>query len=126
MSHLRAFVRSILLVEVVAVAGLLVAGAALEWIEVDRSYPGSFFSYQIEHLDCVPAWFVATLLLLSVNGVWLLKLAQVEGFFHTPQGNGWGTWGAVLPINPLKLHAVNLVAIPVIIGLFLIIRANLW
>jgi len=125
MSHIKSFVRGIILVEVAAVIGLLLAGAILEWIEADQPFPGSFFSYRIEHLDYVPAWFLAMLLLLSVNGIWLLKLAQLEGFFQTPQGGGWGTWGAVLPVNPLKLHAVNLVAIPVIMALFLVVRANL-
>ncbi len=126
MSHLRVFVRGIILVEVAAVIGLLLAGATLEWIEADRQYPGSFFSYRIAHLDSVPAWYIALLLLTAANGVWLLKLAQIEGMFHTPQGGGWGTWGAVLPVNPLKLHAVNLVAIPAIMALFFVVRANLW
>ena len=126
MRSLKAFVASILWVEVAAVAGLLLAGGALTWAE--RGGPGraSFFTYRVQHFDFLPAWFAATLMLAAINGFWMFRLASIEGSFYTPQNNGWGNWGASLPINPLRLFAINMIAIPAAIGLFLIVRAHGW
>lgn len=63
---------------------------------------------------------------MALNGIWMFRLANLEGRLHSPQGTGWGEWGAFVPINPLRLFAVNLVAIPALLGLFLIVRANHW
>jgi len=126
MRGLRTFVVSILWVEVAAVSGLLLAGAALTWAEHGGPCRETFFSYRIQHLDNLPAWFAATLILAAINGFWMFRLASIEGSFRTPQNSGWGDWGASLPINPLRLFAINLIAIPAALGLFLIIRAHCW
>ena len=126
MRGLRAFVGSVLWVEIAAISGLLVAGAVLTWAERDYRCGDTFFSYRIQHLDFLPAWFAATLMLMAINGLWMFRLANIEGVFHTPHRTGWGEYGASLPINPLRLFAVNLVAIPVALVLFLIARANCW
>jgi len=126
MTGLRTFVKSILIVEVAAIAGILIAGAVLTWAEKDHRYGDTFFSYQIHHLDDLPAWFAAVLMVMAVNGFWMFRLATLEGAFNTPHGSPWGRWGAWVPVNPLRLFAVNLIAIPVAIGLFMVIRANYW
>jgi hypothetical protein len=125
MRALRAFVTSIIWVEVFAVGGLLGAGTVLTWVEADYFHSATFFTYRIEHLDFLPAWFACTLALLAINGFWVFRLASVEGFFRTPR-RGWGEWGASVPINPLRLFAINLVAIPAAIALFIVMRANCW
>lgn len=126
MRGLKMFVKSILLVEVAAISGLLISGAILTWAEQGHRYGETFFTYRIQHLDYLPAWFAASLVLMAINGFWMFRLANIEGMFHTPRGNGWGEWGASLPINPLRLFAINLIAIPAALGLFLLIRANYW
>lgn len=127
MRPLRAFVKSVLWVEVAAVSGLLLTGAVLMWVEREQRCPEqNFFTYRIEHLDYLPAWFVMTLCLVAVNGFWMFRLSTIEGMFHTPHGSGWGQWGGSLPINPLRLFAINLVAIPAAIGVFLAMRATGW
>lgn len=127
MRPLRIFVKCILWVEVAAVSGLLLAGAILMWAEGDHRCPAqNFFTYRIEHMDYLPAWFVMTLGLMAVNGFWMFRLSTIEGMFRTPHGTGWGEWGAAFPVNPLRLFAINLIAIPAALGLFLVIRANCW
>jgi hypothetical protein len=127
MSALKAFIKGVLWVEAAAVVGLLMSGLILTWAESGHRYPGQgFFTYRIEHMDCLPAWFVMALALMAVNGFWMFRLATIEAFFRTPNGTGWGQWTASLPINPLRLFAINLVAIPAAIGIFLVIRAYGW
>jgi hypothetical protein len=126
MRNLKVFVKSILLVELAAVSGLLISGAILSWIEGNYHYGESFFTYRIQHLDFTPAWYAASLMLMAINGFWMFRLASIEGAVSTPQGSGWGQWSASFPVNPLRLFAVNLVAIPAAIALFMIIRANQW
>ena len=125
MSWVKSFVRSVLWVEVAAIVGLLFVGLMLTWGE-DARNGYSFFSYRIQHLDFIPAWFAGVLALMSVNGFWAFRLSVFEGAFNTPPRSGWGPWGASVPINPLRLFAINLVAIPVIIAAFLVIRSNAW
>ena len=126
MNGLKTFVKGILLVEFSAITGLLVSGAILTWTEQGSRYGETFFTYRIQHLDCLPAWFAASLMLMAINGFWMFRLASIEGMFHTPRGMGWGEWSASLPINPLRLFAINLIAIPAALVLFLILRANYW
>ena len=65
-------------------------------------------------------------MLMAINGFWTFRLANIEGSFHTPDRGGWGSYGATLPINPLRLFAITLVAIPAAIMLFLVTRAHCW
>lgn len=126
MSGLKTFVKSILWVEVAAIAGLLIAGATLTGVELGERHGETFFSYRIHHLDYLPAWFAASLMLMAINGFWMFRLANIEGMFHTPHGTAWGQWSASFPVNPLRLFAINLIAIPAALALFLITRANYW
>ncbi|MBK7670564.1 MAG: hypothetical protein IPJ24_04085 [bacterium] len=122
----KAFVKDVLWAEGAALFGLFATGLALTMAENRRHGGGSFFTYRIEHLDHVPAWFAAALMLAAINGFWMFRLASIEGVFHTPHGSGWGEWGASVPINPLRLFAINLVAVPVAMALFIVARANGW
>ncbi len=126
MRGLKSFVKSVLWVEIAAIAGLLIAGLALTWVERDYRYAETFFTYRIQHLDYLPAWFAASLMLMAINGFWMFRLAGIEGMFHTPRGSAWGQWGMFLPINPLRLFAINMITIPAALALFLVVRANLW
>jgi hypothetical protein len=124
MRGLKAFIKSILWVEIVAVLGLLLAGVILTWVEQDYRSCETFFTYRMRHMDYLPAWFIATLMLIALNGLYMFRLATIEGMFRTPRGTGWGEWGVSVPINPLRLFAINLVTIPAILVLFLFIRAS--
>lgn len=126
MNNLKAFVKSILWVEAVSIFSLLASGLILTLAENGNAYRQSFFTYRIYHLDYLPAWFTASLILMAINGFWMFRLAAIEGSFYTPTHSGWGTWGVSVPINPLRLFAINLIAIPGILILFMIIKANGW
>jgi hypothetical protein len=126
MDNLLAVARNIVMAEIFAILMLLVAGAILTWTEDGQGYTETFFTYRIEHLDFLPAWFACLLLLMVINGVWMFRLANIEGFFRTPPGGGWGEWSLSMPINPLRLVGINLIAVPVALALFLIARANYW
>lgn len=126
MAWFRTFAAMVLWVQVAAVAGLMVAGAALTWAEGEHRHGETFFSYCIAHLDLIPAWFAATLALMAVNGFWTFRLASFEGRIIAPRGSAWGPWGAYVPLNPLRLFAVNLVAIPALLGVFMLMRAVQW
>lgn len=126
MRGLKMFVKSVLWVEVAAIMGLMIAGAVLTWVDRGHSHGETFFTYRIHSLDYLPAWFAESLLLVAINGFWLFRLANIEGMFRTPRGAGWGKWSASLPINPLRLFAINLMAIPAALVLFGVVRANHW
>lgn len=126
MQTIRAFIRSFIWVEVAALAGLILGGIVLTMAERGTHFGGSFFTYRIEHLDQLPAWFAFGLALMAVNGFWMFKLSDIRGMFYTPSRSGWGEWGASVPIPPLRLFAINFIAIPVALGLFILIRANGW
>jgi hypothetical protein len=98
----------------------------LTWAEAPYPCGTNFFTYRVRHLDYLPAWFAASLMLMAINGFWTFRLAVIEGVFRTPPRSGWGEWRASLPVNPLRLFAVNLIAIPAMLALFMIIRASHW
>jgi hypothetical protein len=116
-----------LIVQAIGIVGLLVAGWILTIIQRDVYCPQqSFFTYQIEHLDQVPAWFVFIMVQMAVNGFWMFKLAVLQGGINTPAGGPFGSWEVALPINYLRVFAVNLVVIPAALFLFMLIRHTNW
>lgn len=127
MRYLRDFVSKMLAVQVVGVTGLLVAGWILTVIQKNDFCPQqNFFTYQIQHLDRTPAWFVFVLIQLAINGFWMFKLAVLEGGVTTPTGGPFGNWGVQVPVNYLRIFAVNLVVIPVSLFAFMLIRYANW
>src|SRR5688500_8615400 len=81
----------------------------------------SFFTYRIPRLDLL-YWIFSELVLLGVNGVALLRFAFVQGDFDVPLGRG-GTWSARVPVQHLRLFAINLVGISLLLLLFYLIRS---
>ena len=127
MRFLKDFVTKMLLVQVAGVVGMLIAGWILTVIQREIYCPQqNFFTYQIEHLDRTPAWFVFVLLQLAVNGFWMFKLAVLEGGVNTPGAGPYGNWGVTVPVNYLRIFAVNLVVIPASLFLFMLIRNTCW
>lgn len=127
MRFLRDFVTKMLLVQAAGVAGLLLAGWILTVIQNDYFCPEqNFFTYRVYHLDQTPAWFVFVMIQLAVNGFWLFRLAVFEGAFATPFNGPYGNWGIQLPINYLRIFAVNLVVIPAALFTFMLIRHAGW
>ncbi len=127
MKLIRDFVKNTLMVEVAAVTGMLLAGWVLTLVQRDVRCSGqTFFTYRISHLDDSPAWFVFVLLQLAINGFWMFKLGILEGGIYTPSNGPWGSYGVHVPINYLKIFAVNLIVIPASLFAFILIRqANL-
>lgn len=127
MRFLKEFVSKMLLVEVFAVIGLLATGAILTLAQRDiYCFRQNFFSYRIYHLDNTPAWFAFVLIQMAINGFWMFRLAVLEGGVFTPDRGPFGYWGTTVPINPLRVFAVNLVVIPACLFLFMLIRHMNW
>lgn len=126
MQTIRAFIRSFIWVEIIAIVSLLLGGIVLMVADRGTRFGDSFFGYRIEHLDRLPAWVVFSLALMALNGFSMFKLSSIRGMFYTPSRAGWGEWGASIPIPPLRLFAINFVGIPIALGLFILIRANGW
>ena len=102
MRLIRQFGTKMLLVELFGVFGLLVSGLILMLVQGGVHSPQySFFSYRIRHLDSTAAWFVFVLIQMGINGLWLFRLAVLEGRVFTPDRSMFGYWGVNAPINPL-------------------------
>jgi hypothetical protein len=123
MNITTAFAKSVMVVETAALAGLFMAGLALTIAQGDQYTGRTFFSYRLIHLDQTPAWFGAALALSAINGFWLFRLALLEGGLGTPPGGPWGQYSVVVPVNHLRLFAINLIAIPALIGAFILARS---
>lgn len=126
MRFLTQFIRRMMLIEAAALTGLLLAGWVLTLAQGYRYRGYTFFTYRVIHLDQTPAWFVACGVLLVINGFWLFKLAAIGGGFGTPTGSPWGIWNVSVPINDLRMFAINLIAIPALLGAFMIVRSMGW
>lgn len=127
MNLVREFVKKMLWVEFFGIVGLLIAGWILTLAQEDIYcwQQGNFFTYRIRHLDRTPAWFVCAMVQFAVNGFWMFKLSALEGSVHAPRG-GWGYWNASVPLNPLKVFAINLILIPGELFGFILIRNVGW
>ena len=123
MEIVRDFVRRVIVVEALAVVGLLLAGLVLNLVQpgVTSSCEG-FFSYRIRILDHTPAWLVLVLAQMAINGFWMFRLGVLEGGVYTPPGGPYGNWGVQVPINYLRIFAVNLIVIPASVLAFILIR----
>lgn len=122
-NYTRNFIKSILLAEVIVFILFLISGTLLNALELNH-HGGSFFSYRIRHMNYLPAWFILSMILMSVNGYWIFKLANLEGSFFTPSYNNRGQYRAAFPLNQLRLFALNFITIPILMVIFVIIRAN--
>ena len=123
MQYFKGFVLKMLFVQAVGIGGLLLSGLILTIIQ-DGYYDHdlNFFNYRMETLDQIPAWFFFVMLQLGINGFWLFKLSVLEGVVATPMSGPYGNWAVQVPINYLRVFAVNLVLIPAAIFGFMIIR----
>ena len=124
MRFLSTFIKSMIFVELAALSGLFLTGFMLTLAQGEQHAGQTFFSYRVVHLDQTPAWFAASLLLMAVNGFWLFRLALVEGGFGTPARGPWGQYNVAVPVNHLRLFAINLVAIPALVGIFILARST--
>jgi hypothetical protein len=105
-----------------AEAALMASGWLLALSEPHRPFGDSFFGYRLFWVADLPAAFVAGMALLLLNGLFLFEWAALRGFFHTPRRGPWGGWGFDVPIPQLRVLALNLVAVPSLIGLFVLLR----
>lgn len=127
MNFLKDFVIKMLMMQVVGMVGLLIAGWVLTITQQDiYGAEQTFFSYRINHLDLSPAWFVFVLTQLCLNGFWLFKLAVLQGSVNTPTRGPFGNWDVQVPINYLRIFAVNLVIVPGSLFTFMLIRHCGW
>jgi hypothetical protein len=105
----------------VAVAALLLAGWAMALAEHGCIRGDSFFEYRIRQLDGVPAWFVAAIILVLLNGWNLCRRAINRTGSETP-----GEFRDAAGSRGASDFALNLVAIPALLVAFLVVRALGW
>ena len=96
----------------------------LGWILalIQDEHRATFFSYRINLFDNLPAWFLYSLILIFLNGRYLLKASSLQGNLNTPRDNRWGNWSISFPIPPLEILGYNLITIPVLLFSFVIVR----
>lgn len=120
---LRDFIIRILTIPLGAIVSLFVTGWILTELQ-GVGYSGrTFFTYRVESLDRTPAWFIALLLLFVINGVWLFRLGVIGGHVRTSGNTFRRDWDFAVPLNGLRLFAVNLIAVPILLGIFMVVRA---
>ena len=111
----------VLLTVAAAVAALLVAGWAMALAEHGHIRGDSFFEYRLRQLDGVPAWFVAAIILVLLNG-WNLCRGALSRTGSEAPGEFRDAGGAPGAGD----LALNLVAIPALLVAFLVVRALGW
>ena len=121
MQFLSQLIRRILYAQVVALGLLLLAGWILAMVETEMQRE-TFFIYRLRTFDGFPYWFASVLVLSVINGLYLWKLAVVEGSLEITRPHTSRDLGLFVPLNPLKLVAVDLVAIPLLLILFVFVR----
>ena len=126
MDFLKQFIWTMVITQVCAVALLLLGGWAMDLAYASRCGE-TFFCYRLRCLADFPYWFGSVLLLMTIHGGYLFRLAILEGGVSTPFGGGpWGEYRVSVPLNPLKMVAVDLVVIPAILFLSVICRQHCW
>jgi hypothetical protein len=118
------FIKTMLLVEAAALTTLLCAGWILSVGQGNDFTGRTFFTYHVRHFDQTPYWIVASLALMATNGFWLFRLAHVEAGFTTSRIGPCGLYNLQIPVNHLRLFAINLVAVPILITAFVVIRTR--
>ena len=87
------------------------------WIK-DSKIPG-YFGYNIRVLGNFPFWIFATLTFLAINGIASIYFAGVRFHASATDGNYQGGF----PLPPIKLLGINLILIPLLIVIFIFVRA---
>lgn len=113
-----------------ALISLLLSGAALSIIESDYHGAWGFYVYRLYCFDYFPAWLACALALTVINGLGLFR-AYATTSFHSPAYGYPSHAGMAMPmvvpmIRSAQLFALNLVAVPLLLGLFLLVRAMRW
>ena len=109
-----------IIISIFSIIILLFLGFLLAMIQ--PSHYESFFTYNVKSLDEIPAWFIFSLILVFLNGRYLLKMSALEGTFGTPQHGGFGNWFINFPIPPMRILGYNLITIPVLLFAFVLVR----
>lgn len=78
-----------------------------------------YFNYGIKCLGNFPYWLFATLAYLAANGIASIYYAGIKFQLSAKQGYYKGGF----PLPPIKLLGINLILIPLLLLLFIIIRA---
>ena len=110
--------RSVLPIPPVACVGMLVAGSVTAFADSGYYPDGGFFAYRFTLLD-LPYWVFSELVIVGVNGIALLRFAFLEGALRTRAGE----WSAHVPLQHLRLLAINLVVISLLVLGFYVVRA---
>lgn len=79
----------------------------------------TFFTYRIALLDGTPYWILGIFIILATNGFYLFRLAVIEGSVGQTAPD---RYGVNVPINPLKLVAINFIVVPIALFGYVVVR----
>ena len=114
--------QSLLVVLIVSVGLLMLGGLVLDIVQHSTRTYHSFFRYRIDALNDAPFWFIAILLQLAINGIWLPRLSRYIGNsdFSPFRQDGRVTWN--VPVQYGVLFGKNLVVVVAILVSFLLLQ----
>lgn len=100
-----------------SLAELYLGGWGIDRLELDIWPDRTFFHLRFECLAECPFWFLAGLVVLMANGVFLLRWGNLEGAIQVPH-EGWigktGGYELNVPLPTLKMLSLNLLLLPII------------
>ena len=112
---------------VLALADLYVGGWAIDQLELDVWSDRTFFQLRFEFLAECPFWFMAGLVVLVANGLFLLRWAVIEGGITTPTDGWWPSstskYEMNVPLPTLKVLGLNLLLLPTIWFTYILITS---
>jgi len=100
---------------------LLILGAFWQKFDTDAEmYEDGFFEYRLhryEHdfLHRIPYWVMAVLLLIIINGIYVIKWMKMR--------ISWSRTGVTVDPVPLRLIGLNLFLCPMLIVLHMVLRS---
>lgn len=121
MNILTRLMTLLVVTEITAIGLLLLCGWSLDCVQPELRNGGGFFSYRLGFCADLPFWYVATLMLMAVNGVLCMRAALIDGRIGSPEEGPWG--GFSVNLNCVRLVGMNMLLSPLIIAAFLVLRA---
>ncbi len=114
--------QAFLAVIILSMSLLMLGGAIIDTAKNQQGYWNSFFLYRVRALDDLPYWLISGLVLVAVNGFWMIGLSRIVGRseFSPFQQNGRVSWN--VPVQYMILFGRNLVLICMLLVAYLVMQ----
>ena len=122
MNMLTRLMTLLVVTEITAIGLLLLCGWSLDCVQPEHRSAEGFFTYRLGPLCAdLPFWYVATLILMALNGVLCMRAALIDGRIGSPEEGPWG--GFSINLSYIRLVGMNMLLSPMIIAAFLVLRS---